>query len=96
MSYAKSVLQPNEHIIVMGRLHWIIYWRAIACLVFGTVLLLLEQIYGVDQTIKVLTAALVFVAGVVVGLTAFAVMPSFARASAKDRVMLMIAALVTE
>jgi uncharacterized membrane protein YdbT with pleckstrin-like domain len=62
MSYAKSVLQPNEHIIVMGRLHWIIYWRAIACLVFGTVLLLLEQIYGVDQTIKVLTAALVFVA----------------------------------
>ena len=61
MSYAKSVLQPNEHIIVIGRLHWIIYWRAIVCLVLGTILLLLEQIYGVDQTIKAMSAALVFV-----------------------------------
>ena len=61
MSYAKSVLQPNEHIIVMGRLHWIIYWRAILCFVVGTVLLLLEQIYGADPTIKAVSAAVAFV-----------------------------------
>jgi uncharacterized membrane protein YdbT with pleckstrin-like domain len=61
MSYVKSVLQPNEHVIAMGRLHWIIYWRAILCLVLGTALLVLEQIYGVDQTVKLISAALVFV-----------------------------------
>src|SRR5258706_14831965 len=61
MSYVKSVLQPNEHVIVTGRLHWIIYWRAILCLVLGAALLVLEQIYGVDQTVKGVSAALVFV-----------------------------------
>ena len=25
MSYVKSILQPNEQIIMIGRLHWIIY-----------------------------------------------------------------------
>ena len=60
MSYVKSVLQPNEHIIAIGRLHWIIYWRAILCVVLGTVLLLLEQTSGVGQTVMIMTAALVF------------------------------------
>jgi len=39
MSYAKSVLQPGEHIVVTGRLHWIIYWPAIFFLVLGTALI---------------------------------------------------------
>jgi len=25
MSYVRSVLQPNEKILVIGRLHWIVY-----------------------------------------------------------------------
>ena len=25
MSYIRSILQPNERIVMIGRLHWIIY-----------------------------------------------------------------------
>ena len=28
MSYIKSVLQPNEQIVMIGSVHWIIYHRA--------------------------------------------------------------------
>ena len=33
MSYVNSVLQPGEHIVAIGRLHWIVYWLAILSLV---------------------------------------------------------------
>jgi uncharacterized membrane protein YdbT with pleckstrin-like domain len=29
MSYVKHILQPGEQVLVVGRLHWIIYWHAI-------------------------------------------------------------------
>jgi uncharacterized membrane protein YdbT with pleckstrin-like domain len=45
MSYASSVLQPGETIIAPGRLHWIIYGWAIAFLVAGVVLLVLEHAF---------------------------------------------------
>jgi len=45
MSYIKSVLQPNEQIVMIGRLHWIIYHRAIWFLIAGIILLLLEYKY---------------------------------------------------
>ncbi len=35
MGYVESVLQPNERILMRGRLHWIIYWRVILWLVLG-------------------------------------------------------------
>ena len=38
MSYAKSVLQPGETIVAIGRLHWIIYRWAILFLVIGVAL----------------------------------------------------------
>lgn len=38
MSYARSALQPGEAIIVLGRLHWIIYRWAILSLVAGVLL----------------------------------------------------------
>lgn len=28
MSYVKHILQPDEQVLVIGRLHWIIYWPA--------------------------------------------------------------------
>lgn len=37
-SYAKSVLQPNEKVIIVGRLHWIVYGPAIFVLVLGFLL----------------------------------------------------------
>jgi uncharacterized membrane protein YdbT with pleckstrin-like domain len=35
MSYTKSVLQPGEHIVMLGRLHWILYMRAFFFVVLG-------------------------------------------------------------
>src|ERR1039457_4566019 len=41
MSYVRSVLQPNEKILVIGRLHWIVYMQAILLLVVGILLVAL-------------------------------------------------------
>lgn len=39
MSYVRSVLQPGEQIKAIGKLHWIIYLRAILLGIVGLVLL---------------------------------------------------------
>ncbi len=45
MSYVKSVLQPDEKIVMIGRLSWTIYNRAIFYLIAGVVLVVLEYFY---------------------------------------------------
>ena len=45
MSYTKSVLQPGEQIVAIGRLHWIVYYRAIWYLIVCIILLLLAHKY---------------------------------------------------
>jgi len=57
MSYTKSVLQQDEQIVMMGRLHWIIYHRAIWYLIVGVILLLLEYKYSDEEAVLVATAA---------------------------------------
>jgi uncharacterized membrane protein YdbT with pleckstrin-like domain len=42
MSYVRSILQPNEKILIIGKLHWIIYMQAILLLVVGILLVALE------------------------------------------------------
>jgi len=37
MSYVNSVLQPGERVIMIGHLHWIVYWQAIVFLVLAIV-----------------------------------------------------------
>jgi uncharacterized membrane protein YdbT with pleckstrin-like domain len=41
MSYVRSVLQPNEKILVIGRLHWIVYMQAILLIVVGILIVAL-------------------------------------------------------
>jgi uncharacterized membrane protein YdbT with pleckstrin-like domain len=43
MNYVRSILQPNERIVMIGRLHWIIYRHAIMLLIVGIALLLIEN-----------------------------------------------------
>ena len=43
MSYVRSVLQPNEKVLVTGRLHWIVYIKTILFLIVGTALVALEN-----------------------------------------------------
>jgi hypothetical protein len=46
MSYTKSVLQPDEQVVAIGRLHWIVYYRAIWYLIVCIILLLLAHNIG--------------------------------------------------
>jgi uncharacterized membrane protein YdbT with pleckstrin-like domain len=65
MSYVNSVLQPGERVVVRGRLHWIVYWHAIALLVLGLVLLAWEQSLGASAMLMQITAVVFFVLVVV-------------------------------
>ena len=68
MSYVRSVLQPNEKIIITGRLHWIVYIRAILLLVIGTALVALANslMSGDIRTYLVYSTAAVFGVGFVI------------------------------
>jgi uncharacterized membrane protein YdbT with pleckstrin-like domain len=41
VSYYEKVLQPGETVRQVGRLHWILYWRAILALIAAVVVLVL-------------------------------------------------------
>jgi uncharacterized membrane protein YdbT with pleckstrin-like domain len=45
MSYVKHVIQPGERIVMVGRISWIIYHRAIFCLILAAILLILEWVF---------------------------------------------------
>ena len=57
MSYAQSVLQPGEHVVATGQLHWIIYWPATFFLIVGAALTLWASASAGSHTLLVLTAA---------------------------------------
>jgi uncharacterized membrane protein YdbT with pleckstrin-like domain len=57
MSYVKHVLQPDEQVVFVGKLHWIIYHRAIWWLIVGVIVLLLEDKYWNEQPAIIVTAA---------------------------------------
>ncbi len=58
MSYTKSVLQPDEQVVVIGRLHWIVYYRAILYLILCIILLLLAHKYRAEEQVIILIAVL--------------------------------------
>jgi uncharacterized membrane protein YdbT with pleckstrin-like domain len=45
MSYVKHVIQPGERIVMVGHISWVIYHRAIFCVILGGILLILEWIF---------------------------------------------------
>src|ERR1700754_2111335 len=49
VAYVNSVLQPGETVKVIGRLHWINYFKAFLLLVIAVMLLL----YGTQDTTKI-------------------------------------------
>ena len=67
MSYIKHVIQPGEKIIMVGRLSWIVYHRALFYLLLGVILILLEHAFWDKDFIIYLTAA-IFAALVLVAL----------------------------
>jgi uncharacterized membrane protein YdbT with pleckstrin-like domain len=59
MSYVNSVLQPGERILLVGRLHWIVYWVAILTFVIGVGLTAWEAAVGMDG-VMISATAIVF------------------------------------
>jgi uncharacterized membrane protein YdbT with pleckstrin-like domain len=68
MSYVNSVLQPNEKVLIVGKLHWILYIKAILFLIVGTVLVALEDnlTNGDIRTYLIYSTAAVFGAGFII------------------------------
>jgi hypothetical protein len=58
MSYVKHVIQPGEQVVMVGRLSWIVYHRAIALALLGIVLVVLERIYSGRDWLVIGTGAL--------------------------------------
>ena len=57
MSYIRSVLQPNEQIVMIGRLHWIIYGRAILFALAGLAAVGCAQALNADPVVVMAIAA---------------------------------------
>ena len=58
MSYYKKVLQPDEAVLVVGRLHWIIYGRAVAFLVLAAAVLVAAPLApGAETAVEILAAS---------------------------------------
>jgi uncharacterized membrane protein YdbT with pleckstrin-like domain len=49
------VLQPNEQILKVGRLHWVVYHRAIFFFLAGLIVMWLESIYWKNEGVTVIT-----------------------------------------
>jgi uncharacterized membrane protein YdbT with pleckstrin-like domain len=58
MSYIKHVLQPGETIVMIGKLHWIVYHRALWYLLIGVILLVLEHTYWNEELVLIATAVI--------------------------------------
>ena len=68
MSYVRSILQPNEKVLIIGKLHWIVYWQAILWFVLAVVLVALENNFqsGDARTYLIYITVVVFAAGFVI------------------------------
>ncbi len=60
MSYVRHVLLPNEKVIMLGKLHWIIFLRSMTLFGIGTSLIALEYIYWGDEVAIAVTAILFY------------------------------------
>jgi uncharacterized membrane protein YdbT with pleckstrin-like domain len=71
MSYVRSVLQPGEKIIMVGRLSWIAYHRAIFLLFVGVILIVLERIFWGETIVIPVTAVLFGALGIITAIHAW-------------------------
>jgi uncharacterized membrane protein YdbT with pleckstrin-like domain len=58
MSYLEKILEPGEQVRYVGRLHWLIYWPAIALVICAVALLVAAAIYP-DEAPYLLAGGLV-------------------------------------
>ncbi|MFD1944739.1 PH domain-containing protein [Paradevosia shaoguanensis] len=64
MSYVDSILQPNERVLNVGHMHWIVYLRGLGVAAIGLVVILLPLEGGLLTGARLIGAVL-FILGVV-------------------------------
>jgi membrane protein YdbS with pleckstrin-like domain len=63
MSYIKHILQPDEKVVFVGRLSWIVYHRAIVCFIVALVFVALWSAFSGNSLASLsLLAAVIFAA----------------------------------
>lgn len=60
MSYTRSVLQPGETILKMGRLHWTIYLQSVVYLLAGAIAFAVMQAFWPEQQAAAMIVAALF------------------------------------
>jgi uncharacterized membrane protein YdbT with pleckstrin-like domain len=71
MSYIKRVVQPGEEIVMVGRLSWIVYHRAVALVLLGIILVVVERIYSGQDWLIIATGAIFGAAALISALHAW-------------------------
>ncbi len=63
MSYLDKILQPDEHVVVIGKKHWIIYLPGIAVLVLALLIELCREVLpGIGFAIQILAVIVAIIA----------------------------------
>lgn len=53
MGYVESVLRPDEQVVAVGRMHWIVHLRGLFLAVVGAMLLFVPVASGLDILVKI-------------------------------------------
>jgi uncharacterized membrane protein YdbT with pleckstrin-like domain len=67
MGYVAKVIRSDEKILAEGKLHWIIFWPAIACFVVAVIAAVLSGMVGISGIVGI-TAALLAILVALIGL----------------------------
>jgi uncharacterized membrane protein YdbT with pleckstrin-like domain len=62
MSYVQSVIKPNETILAIGRMHWIVYVRGIVLLIIGLGALLAPVPQSLELVLRIVAGLILAMA----------------------------------
>lgn len=64
MGYIDSILQPNEQVLSVGKMHWVVYLRGIFAIAIGLVLLFIGADTAAAVPLRFIGAGLIFLGSV--------------------------------
>lgn len=64
MGYVESILRPDEEVISIGRMHWIVYLRGLIIALVGFILLFVGSDTGVSIPLKIAGAVLLLLGSI--------------------------------
>jgi uncharacterized membrane protein YdbT with pleckstrin-like domain len=65
MGYVAKVIRSDEKILAEGKLHWIIFWPAIACFVVAVIAAVLSGMAGISGIVGIIAALLALIVALI-------------------------------